>query len=121
MGRLERIGAEAFDGLRLARSGTWTVAFLADWCPFCQEFEPTFSALAALPGISLLVADLTDEESPLWDRFRIAVVPSVIVFRDGEPVFRVDGRSGYGLDGKDIGSIRAAALDGTPAGRARAG
>ena len=121
MGRLESIGPEAFNGPRLARPGTWAVAFLADWCPFCRDFEPTFAALAAQPGLSLLVADLTDVESPLWDLFRIEVVPSVIVFRDGEAVFRVDGRSGYGLDGKDVGSIQAAAVDRTPVGRTKAG
>ncbi len=121
MGRLESIGPEAFNGPRLARPGTWAVGFLADWCPFCRDFEPTFAALAAQPGLSLLVADLTDVESPLWDLFRIEVVPSVIVFRDGEAVFRSTAGRGTASTGRTSVRSRAAAVDRTPVGRTKAG
>jgi thioredoxin len=101
---IERVGPEAFDGTRLRRSGAWAVAFLADWCPFCQEFSPRFSALA-VSGVHLLIADLSSAESPLWDRFDVEVVPTVVVFRDGSSVARFDGRSGYGLDSSDLASV----------------
>jgi len=105
---LERLGAGAFDGLRIRRSGVWAIAFLADWCPFCRDFVPAFSDLYG-GGFRLAIADLTDLESPLWERFEIEVVPSVIVFRDGVSVFRADGRFMEGLGPQDLASVRAAA------------
>jgi thioredoxin 1 len=107
---LERVSVEAFEGTQLSRPGTWVVGFLAGWCPFCREFKPELARLASRDGLSVLVVDLSDEDSPLWDRFRIRVVPTVIVFREGRPALRRDGRSGYGLSAHDLAAIRAAAL-----------
>ena len=107
MSGIATVGADAFDGRRLARNGTWAVAFLADWCPFCRAFSPQFAALAG-PGVQLLVADVTDLESPLWDRFDLEVIPAVIVFRDGEPSERVDAVPMRGLDETHVDSIRRA-------------
>jgi thioredoxin 1 len=101
---VEKVGAEAFSRGRLNRPGTWTVAFLADWCPFCRDFAPRFASLAAR-GVPILVADLSSEESPLWERFRIEVVPSVIIFRDGRPTDRYDGTAGVGLDSAVLSRI----------------
>jgi thioredoxin 1 len=105
---LERVGIEAFDGRRLRRTGTWAIAFLADWCPFSREFAPSFAALEG-GGFRIAVADLTDEESPLWERFEIEVVPSVVVFREGVSVFRADGRLMEGLGPQDLASVHSAA------------
>jgi thioredoxin 1 len=104
---MERIGADEFDNDRLRRPGTWAIAFLADWCPFCREFEPEFERLAGDGASHLAIADLTDEESPLWERFHVDVVPTVIVFRDGSATFRRDGRLGRGLGPADLTAIRA--------------
>ncbi len=96
-----RVGPEAFDGRSLLRPGVWAVAFLADWCPYCREFAPEFAGLAG-PGRALAVADLTDDDAPLWERFEVEIVPSVIVFRDGEAVLRIDGRPMEGLRSEDL-------------------
>ena len=104
---MERWGAEAFDGDRLRRTGTWAVAFLADWCPFCRSFAPKFAALETGGVAKLAVADVTDEESPLWDRFEVKVVPTVIVFRDGAPASRHNGRLARGLGERDLAAISA--------------
>ncbi len=103
---MERIGPDAFDGGRLKRPGTWIVGFLADWCPFCRSFLPHLDALRSLDGPGVLLADVTDEGSPLWETFGIDVVPTVIVFRDGAPVYRRDGRLGRGLGAEDLRAIR---------------
>ena len=105
---LERIGVESFEGERLRRAGTWAVAFLADWCPFCREFAPSFAALEG-DGFGVAAADLTDEGSPLWERFEIEVVPSVVVFREGDSLFRANGRLMEGLGPQDLARIRSAA------------
>lgn len=105
---MERIGPDAFDGERLRRPGTWVIGFLADWCPFCRAFRPKLEALATA-GHAVALADLTDEENPLWERFGVEVVPTVIVFRDGATVFRRDGRLGRGLGETDLEAIEQAA------------
>lgn len=107
---MEKLGADAFDGERLRREGTWIVAFLADWCPFCRRFQSPYERLAPDDGFRVAVGDVTSEESRLWDVFRIEVVPTLVVFRDGQAVFRADGILGEGLPAEAIDQARAAAL-----------
>ena len=108
---LETLPPEELGGNRLARKGTWVVAFVADWCPFCREFLPEFSRLARR-GFELARADVTSYESPLWEDYRIDVVPTVVVFRDGVPTFRRDGTLGRGLSDADLSAVRAALTTG---------
>ena len=112
---LERVGAESFRGSRLLKEGTWAVAFLADWCPFCQAFRPNFESMRLSVG-GRLIADVTEEESPLWDTFAIEVIPTVVVFRGGIPIARFDGVPGVGLEAKDLDRI-ASALEGADRSR----
>ncbi len=108
------LGLGAFEGSRLRRDGTWAVAFLADWCPFCRSFEPEYAKEAAHGGATFAVVDLSREENPLWDRLRIEIVPTVIVFRDGREALRLRGRSGHGLDSGDLRTMRSALTGGVP-------
>ena len=105
--RLERLDPAAFSGPRLLRGGTWAVAFLAEWCPFCRQFSPAFATLA-LDHVRLAVGDVTSDASPLWELFGIEVIPTVLVFRDGAMVRRFDGRPSEGLGPSDLEQIRAA-------------
>jgi thioredoxin 1 len=105
---MERVGPEAFERTRFLRPGVWGVAFLADWCPFCRAFAPKLEELAKRGPYQVVRADVTDEESPLWDLFGIEVVPTVVVFRDGVPKLRRDGRLGQGLGGTDLNAIEDA-------------
>jgi len=107
---MEKLGADAFQHQLLRRDGTWVVAFLADWCPFCHRFLPMLSEIEGTEGLRVAVGDVTSEQSPLWDDFRIEVVPTVVVFRDGRPVFRADGILGAGLARTDLEKARSAAL-----------
>jgi len=105
-GRLRRIGPEAFDGPRRRSRHNVAVAFLADWCPFCRAFEPEFAALVPTPGLEVEVADLTAMDSPLWEQFHVDVVPTVVLFADGQPVFRADGIRGEGLGPETVETVR---------------
>jgi thioredoxin-like negative regulator of GroEL len=102
---MERLGADAFTGERLNRSGTWAIAFLADWCPFCRAFEPKFAALEGTGSFEIAKGDLTDENNPLWETFHVDVVPTIVAFRDGAAIFRKDGRLGRGLGTKDLKAL----------------
>lgn len=44
------------------------------------------------------MAFLDDENNPLWDKYSILVIPTVIYFKNEKIVNRLDGIAGAGLD-----------------------
>jgi len=105
----ERLPPEAFRGARLLRDGSWVVAFLADWCPFCRTFQPDFERLDGGSSFRTGIADLTDDDSPLWEAFGIEVVPALVVNSNGRIVFRLQSVRGVGLPPDALERARAAA------------
>ena len=91
-----------FDGDRLKSTGTIPVLFYAEWCPFCRRFYAEFSEALNSKGIRWAEVDISDVNNPLWETFGIRIVPTVIVFREGQLVFRRDGVQGRGLPKKAI-------------------
>jgi hypothetical protein len=116
---MQRFGPEAFDGPRLGRGGTWLVDFSAEWCGFCDDFLPMYAALEGNGEFEVAIGDLTDVNSPLWDQFELKVTPTMIAFRDGAPVVRVDGRRNIGLTPNDIQTVRTALAALSPGGPRR--
>ncbi|MCW6167363.1 MAG: thioredoxin family protein [Thermoplasmatales archaeon] len=118
---MERWNEEAFSGRELLRPGRWCVAFLADWCPFCRSFRPMFEAADGAADISLAIADVTSEDSPLWDTFRIEVVPTIALFQDGKLIARRDGRPMQGLERTDLENLCRTAASPATSAASRAG
>ncbi|MBI5481836.1 MAG: thioredoxin family protein [Deltaproteobacteria bacterium] len=86
--------------LDAALAGRKVVAlFHATWCPFCRAFAPVFRRLApSAVGYQPLEVVLDDDEDPLWTRFDVGLVPTVVFFDDGTITARLDGRPGVGID-----------------------
>lgn len=74
--------------------------FFADWCPFCRDFLRATSA-SSFPG-QLVLVDVSDTDSPLWDRHDVRVIPTVVRFRRSHEVSRIEARRGGGLDESDL-------------------
>ena len=91
------LGPSDFESKRLKRSGTLAVLFAAEWCPFCKRFSLIFDSVLSEKKMAGGLADLSDLENPLWEEFGIDVVPTVMVFKEGELVYRRDGVLGRGL------------------------
>jgi thiol-disulfide isomerase/thioredoxin len=90
---------------RIVDADTLVVAFYADWCGFCRAFAPTFRENAdELPG-EVVAANISSESDPRWSRFGVDAVPTLVAFRQGEPVARRDARPGRGLDESDLDAI----------------
>ncbi len=106
---METIEESSFHGGVFLREGTWIVAFVADWCPFCERFLPSFLAIEGNAGFRTAIADLSQDDSPLWDGLTISVVPTLIVFQHGRPVHREDGVLGRGLPAGALERARSAA------------
>ncbi len=63
------------------------VDFWATWCGPCMMLAPTVSEVAGeLEGQVKVGKVNVDEEPALAARFQILSIPTLMVFRDGEPV-----------------------------------
>lgn len=70
----------------------------ATWCPFCIRFKPVFQKYAQeQPDLFLLAQD---DQERLADRYSVDVVPTVLLFENGQPTHRLDGVLGIGLTEK---------------------
>jgi thioredoxin 1 len=71
----------------LQTKGLVLVDFWATWCPPCRRLAPTVDALATEYEGRLSVAKVDVDESPeLAQRYGIQSIPTLILFRDGQPV-----------------------------------
>lgn len=63
------------------------VDFWADWCAPCRALTPVLVSLADAYGGKLLVAKInTEEEQALAAEFGIRSLPTVQIFKDGQPI-----------------------------------
>jgi thioredoxin 1 len=74
------------------------VLFYASWCPFCRMFLPIFEEHAREKRHDeFLRVRIDDEDNPLGEKYEVAVVPTVILFKAGKVQRRLDGILGAGL------------------------
>lgn len=63
------------------------VEFWAPWCVYCRRIGPALSKVAEAYGDALVVGQVNiDEEPDLAGREQIEVVPTLILYRRGEPL-----------------------------------
>jgi len=68
------------------------VDFWAEWCGPCKMIAPILEEIAQEKEGQLIVGKLNvDEALQVARRYEIMSIPTLIVFRDGEPVKRVVG------------------------------
>jgi hypothetical protein len=48
---------------------------------------------------------INDDDNPLWDRFSINIVPTLVAFNKSEIIARRDSKMGFGLNKSDLDSI----------------
>ena len=81
------------------------VMFYAEYCPFCRSFAPIFESYSSDPNFIFSKADITDDDDPLWNKYNIKVVPTLVAFQEGREVARRDGVRGEGLREEDLLSL----------------
>jgi len=73
------------------------VMFYTNYCYFCGKFKPIFKEYSNSSKYHLTEVDITDDDNPLWDKFGIDAVPTVIAFKDGKILGRRDAEHGIGI------------------------
>jgi thioredoxin 1 len=77
--------------------GTVLVDFWAEWCGPCKMVAPVLDEIAKEnPGKVRIAKINIDENLELARRFEVMSIPTMILFKDGEPQVRIIGAKGKG-------------------------
>jgi thioredoxin 1 len=86
---------DSFSGDVLTSSTPVLVDFWATWCGPCKMIAPVLEEIAADKAGELTVAKLDVDANPGTARdFQVVSIPTLILFKNGEPVKRIVGTKG---------------------------
>ena len=78
---------KAFEELILEKKQTVIVDFTAPWCVYCRKIAPVYERLAEEYEGQLIFARVnTDEEPQLTEQQLIEVLPTFVLYKEGEAV-----------------------------------
>jgi thioredoxin 1 len=73
------------------KEGIVLIDFWAAWCGPCRQFGPIFERVSERNADAVFAKVDTEAEPELAERYGITSIPTLVVYRDGIPVFGQPG------------------------------
>jgi thioredoxin 1 len=85
------LNEQNFDSEIVAAKANGLVDFYAPWCGPCRMMAPVIESLAKkFPNAKVVKVNIDDCQS-LAMKYNVSVIPTLVYFKNGEPVFTQQG------------------------------
>ena len=109
MAQLAEVTDSTFDAEVLQADGPVLVDFWAPWCGPCRALGKALEEVAAQRGDQIKIVKVNiDEEQSLAQRYGVASIPTMILFRDGQPAASAIGAQPKAALERSLGLTAAA-------------